>query len=117
MQLKIKHVLVDSRGSQLAAIKTGFKEALGALSPEAAPFMSLLSHTDWRVLLCGESSVSGPQVAARLQFQGFSKKSMVPQWLREIVLASSEDHLRKFLVFCTCLCSLGYELYGDLSMP
>jgi hypothetical protein len=37
---------------------------LKSLSLEAAPFLSLLSHTDWRVMLCGDSAVSGPQVTS-----------------------------------------------------
>ena len=41
---------------------TGFTEALHSLSLEAAPFLSLLSHMDWRVMLCGDSAISGPQV-------------------------------------------------------
>lgn len=101
VRLKIERVMVGSRKPHLLAIKAGFVEALKALSEEAAPFMSLLSHTDWRVMLCGDPAVSGPQVNAALRFSGFPKKSMVPQWIREIILSSSEDHLRKFLVFVT----------------
>lgn len=101
VRMKIDRILVHSRRLQLQAIKNGFAEALRALSEEAAPFMSLLSHTDWRVLLCGDTAVSGPQVVASLKFSGFPKKSLVPTWLKEIILSSSEDHLRKILVFVT----------------
>jgi hypothetical protein len=101
VRLKIDKVLVQSRRAQLTAIKTGFIEALNALSSDAAPFMSLLSHTDWRILLCGETAVSGPQVVSVLKFTGFPKKSQVPQWLKEFILSSSDDHLRQFLVFVT----------------
>ncbi len=101
VRMKIDRILVQSRAAQLEAIKDGFSEALRAVSEEAAPFMSLLSHTDWRVMLCGDSAVSAPQIIAALNFTGFPKKSELPQWLKEILLTSSEDHLRKFLVFAT----------------
>ena len=35
------------------AVKAGFVEAMFGLSPDAAPFLSLLSHADWRSLLRG----------------------------------------------------------------
>ena len=38
---------------------------------------------------------------AALLYMNFPKKSKVPLWLKEIILSSSEDHLRKFLVFVT----------------
>jgi len=101
VKLKIERIMVGSRLPHLLAIKAGFIEALKALSEEAAPFMSLLSHTDWRVMLCGDPAISGPQVNAALRFSGFPKKSLVPTWLKDIILSSSEDHLRKLLVFCT----------------
>lgn len=41
------------------------------------------------------------QVNESLKFLNFPKKSKIPTWLREIILSSSEDHLRKFLVFVT----------------
>jgi hypothetical protein len=101
VRMKIEHVLVKCRIKQLQAIKTGFAEALKALSEEAAPFLSLLSHTDWRVMLCGDFVVSAQQIVAACTFTGFPNKSETPQWFKEILLASSEDHLRKFLVFVT----------------
>jgi len=101
VRMKVENMLVGSRKPHLIAIKAGFVEALKALSEEAAPFMSLLSHADWRVLLCGESAISGPQVISALKFSNFPKKSQIPTWLREFILSSSEDHLRKFLVFVT----------------
>ena len=98
---KIQNVLVVEREAGLLAIKAGFVEALRALSEEAAPFMSLLSHTDWRVMLCGDPAISGQQVLSAMRFSGFNKKSNVPQWLKDILLSFSEDYLRKFLVFVT----------------
>lgn len=59
---KARLVLVGSREPALEALKAGFASALRDLSLGAAPFMGLLSHADWRVLLCGEEHVSGPQV-------------------------------------------------------
>lgn len=41
------------------------------------------------------------QVNDSLKFLNFPMKSKIPTWLREIILSSSEDHLRKFLVFVT----------------
>jgi hypothetical protein len=101
VRLTIDRTLVSSRQAHLQAIKLGFVEAMRALSEEAAPFMSLLSHTDWRVLLCGDTAITGQQVVAAFRFTGFNKKSMIPQWLKEIILSSSEDNLRQFLVFVT----------------
>jgi len=98
---KISSILVEQREPCLLAIKAGFIEALRALSEEAAPFMSLLSHTDWRVMLCGDPAISGQQVIAAMRFSGFNKKSNVPAWIKEILLSFSEDYLRKFLVFVT----------------
>jgi hypothetical protein len=98
---KISSILVEQREPCLLAIKAGFIEALRALSEEAAPFMSLLSHTDWRVMLCGDPAVSAQQVLSAMRFSGFNKKSNVPTWLKEILLSFSEDYLRKFLVFVT----------------
>lgn len=49
VSLKIENILMNKRLPQLTALKKGFVDALSALSEEAAPFLSLLSHTDWRV--------------------------------------------------------------------
>lgn len=98
---KIRSIMVDRRESCLLAIKTGFIEALHALSEDAAPFMSLLSHTDWRILLCGDTALNSQHVISVLKFSGFAKKSFVPEWLKSILLSFSEDYLRKFLVFIT----------------
>jgi hypothetical protein len=116
VRMKIENILVKSRQPQLLAIKAGFVEALKALSEEAAPFMSLLSHADWRVLLCGDSAISGPQVISVLKFSGFPKKSSIPQWLKEILIASSEDHLRKFLVFVTGSPSLSSSSRDEINV-
>lgn len=99
--MKIEKILLHSRSRQLEAMRRGFVEALTALSEEAAPFLSLLSHTDWRVMLCGESVVNAHQIVAALAFSGFPRKSQLPQWLKELILSFSDDLLRKFLVFVT----------------
>ena len=101
IRMKIENILIQSRLPQLEAIKAGFIEALKAISEEAAPFMSLLSHTDWRVMLCEDSIVNAEQIISALVFTGFPKKSELPQWLKEILSVTSEDNLRKFLVFST----------------
>ena len=63
--------------------------------------MSLLSHTDWRVMLCGDNIMNASDIISVLTFSGFSMKSNIPKWLKEILLLLSEDQLRKFLVFVT----------------
>jgi hypothetical protein len=113
VRLKINRIMIDMRLQQLQAIKLGFTEALKALSEQAAPFMSLLSHTDWRVLLCGETLINAAQVISSLKFTGFTKKSLIPQWLKEILLSSSEDHLRQFLVFVTGSPSMSTSSSGN----
>lgn len=101
VRMKVQKILVDSRLASLTALKTGFLEALQGLSTEAAPFLTLLSHSDWRIMLCGETVVSAPHIVSALRFSGFPKRSKVPVWLTDLLLSASEDHLRKFLVFVT----------------
>lgn len=62
---KARLILVGSREAALEALKGGFAGALRDLSPGAAPLLGLLSHADWRVLICGEEHVSGAQVRTR----------------------------------------------------
>jgi serine/threonine protein kinase len=101
VRLKIQNILVDSRLPQLTAIKAGFMEALQALSTEAAPFLTLLSHTDWRIMLCGDTVINAHQIISALKFSNFPRRSKISLWLTEILLSFSEDYLRKFLVFVT----------------
>ena len=70
---KARLILVESRKAALEALKEGFARALKDISAAAAPFLGLLSHADWRVLLCGEEHVSGPQVRAMKQPPGWVK--------------------------------------------
>jgi hypothetical protein len=101
VKLKVHKILIDDRLSALTALKTGFMEALQGLSTEAAPFLTLLSYTDWRLMLCGEAIINPQQIVACLKFSNFPRRSKIPQWLTEVILSASEDHLRKFLVFVT----------------
>ncbi|CAN0228569.1 unnamed protein product [Ectocarpus sp. 8 AP-2014] len=96
---KARLILVGSRRPALEALKAGFAEALRDLSPGAALFVELLSHADWRVLLCGEEHVSGPQVVAVLTWYGFPASSEVPTWVKSLLLSLPEDALRRFLIF------------------
>ncbi|CAM9525155.1 unnamed protein product [Scytosiphon promiscuus] len=96
---KARLILVESRKPALEALKGGFAAALRDLSPGAAPFMELLSHADWRVLLCGQEHVSGPQVVAVLTWYGFPDRSEVPGWIKALLLSLPEDALRRFLIF------------------
>eukprot|EP00903_Cladosiphon_okamuranus_P007175 g6967.t1 len=96
---KARLILVESRRPALEALEDGFARALRDLSPGAAGFMGLLSHADWRVLLCGEEHVSGPQVVAVLAWHGFPARSEVPTWIKSLLVSLPEDALRRFLIF------------------
>ena len=61
-----------SRQVQLEAVRAGFLEAIDGIFQNAAPFLRLLSHADWRVLLCGQENVNSAQVLAVLRFKGKS---------------------------------------------
>lgn len=101
VRMKTENILIHSRFKQLIALKEGFLEALQGISTEAAPFLNLLSHTDWRIMLCGDTVINPQQIIASLRFSGFPKRSKIPQWLTELICSASEDHLRKFLIFVT----------------
>ena len=98
---KIKYMLVGCRVKHLEAIRSGFWQALMDLSPEAAPFLRLLSPMDWSVLLCGEDNLKPADVVAVLEFNGYSPRSLIPKWLPQTILQFSPDNLRRFLIFCT----------------
>ena len=51
-----------------------------------------------------------------LKFNGFPQKSKIPVWLREIILSSSDDHLRKFLVFVTGSPSISSSSRGKMEI-
>lgn len=115
VRLKIQHILVDCRLAQLTALKMGFMEALQGLSTEAAPFLTLLSHTDWRIMLCGDTVINAHHIIAALKFSNFPRRSKIPQWLTQILLSFSEDYLRKFLVFVTGSPSLSNSFLSSSS--
>ena len=71
------------------------------LSPEATPFLRLLSATDWNLLLSGEDDLTAEAVTSVLRFQGYGSTSRVPLWLPSLVQQFSPDNLRRFLIFCT----------------
>ena len=71
-------------------------------------FLSLIFH--WL------SFLQFLQVNAALNFVNFPKKSQVPVWLKEIILSSSEDHLRKFLVFVTGSPSISSTSYKAIEI-
>ena len=111
--LKIRATLVSSRLTALRAIRRGFEQSLMDLSPEAAPFLRLLSSADWRVLLCGEDEISADAVVRALTFRSFPRESRLPEWFRTAVKRFSPDNLRRFLVFATGSASLprgGFEI-------
>lgn len=115
VRLKVQRILIDSREASLTALRTGFMEALQGISTEAAPFLTLLSHADWRIMLCGDTVVNVHQIISALKFTNFPRRSKIPQWLTEILLTLSEDMLRKFLVFVTGSPSLSQSFLSTSS--
>lgn len=102
---QVKDVLVEQRKRELQALKRGFMKALRDLSEEAQPFMCLLSHTDWRLLFCGQEYINSEQVVLCLRFQGFGPRQrpgcLTPQWLTAVLRSFSDNNLRRFLIFVT----------------
>jgi hypothetical protein len=101
VQAKVRHVLMECRLEALNAIRSGFWQAMVDLSPEATPFLRLLSATDWNLLLSGEDDLTAEAVTSVLTFQGYGPTSQVPRWLPSLVKQLSPDNLRRFLIFCT----------------
>lgn len=97
----MRSVLIDQRKGALEALRSGFWQALTDLSPEGAPFLRLLSATDWSLLLCGEEDLTAAAVRAALVFRGYSPSSGIPTWLPQTIEQFSIDNLRRFLIFCT----------------
>lgn len=98
---KVRVVLMESRVAGLEAVRAGFWQALLDLSPEASPFLKLLSATDWSLLLCGEEDLTPAAVKQVLAFKGYPPSSRVPTWLPQTIDQFSPDNLRRFLIFCT----------------
>lgn len=101
VRMKLEETLVNSRLKSLKALKKGFLEGWNGISTEAAPFIPLLSHTDWRIMLCGDTLIDVQQILDCMIFSNFPRRSKISQWIKEILLAASEDYLRKFLIFVT----------------
>ncbi|CAM9784798.1 unnamed protein product [Choristocarpus tenellus] len=116
MRAKVRLILVGSRLPALEALRNGFAGGLQDLSPGAAPFLGLLSHADWRVLLCGEEHVGGPQVVAVLKWYNFPSSSRVPEWLKSLLLSFPEDMLRRFLIFVCGTPSLPSPSAGEVEV-
>ena len=51
-----------------------------------------------------------------LKFNGFPQKSKIPMWLKEIISSSSDDHLRKLLVFVTGSPSISSSSRGKMEI-
>ena len=66
-------MLLECRRDGLEAVRSGFLQAMVDLSPEATPFLRLLSATDWGLLLCGEDGLTAEAVADTLRFSGHPK--------------------------------------------
>ena len=133
VRLKVKDILVQQRWKQLQAMKRGFTRALRALSEQAQPFLCLLSHSDWRLLFCGQEYVNSAHVISCLRFQGYEEKpkdkaghdqdqenkentdnkSPTPEWLRDILGSLSDDNVRRFLIFVTSSPSLPAPQLGS----
>ena len=98
---KVRHVLLECRRDGLEAVRSGFWQAMVDLSPEATPFLRLLSATDWSLPLCGEDGLTAEAVADTLRFNGYPKQSRIPASLTLAVEQFSPENLRRFLIFCT----------------
>ena len=99
---KARWVLTGCRVDSLTAMRRGFERALDELSPEASPFLRLLSSTDLRVMLCSDDDDLTPAtVLSCLTFVRFPRTSIVPDAMRRTISAFSIDSLRRFLVFAT----------------
>ena len=98
---KVRHVLLECRRDGLGAVRSGFWQAMVDLSPEATPFLRLLSATDWSLLLCGEDGLTAEAVADTLRFSGYPKQSRIPAWLPLAVEQFSPENHRRFFIFCT----------------
>ena len=61
---------MKNRRQQLEAVRDGFWWGIDALFQNGAAFLKLLSHADWRVLLCGQENVNAALVLAVLRFKG-----------------------------------------------
>ena len=97
----INDILIKRQQKELDSIKSGFISCLKELSIEALPFLTLLSHNDWRVLICGDISINSSKIIQSLSFTGFKKKSKAINWLKEIITEFDEILLKKFLIFIT----------------
>ena len=89
-------------GIHLKEYLTYFAEMYGY---PVAPFLSLLSHADWKTLLRGSDAeceiVSARVIISSLKFVGFPKNNLVPQWLKETLSNFTQDKVREFLIFTT----------------
>jgi len=67
----------------LQAIKDGFQAGIEGIFQSAAPCLDLLSHWDWRVLLCGQENVNAAQIISVLSFEGEEGKQ---SWQFQVVV-------------------------------
>ena len=98
---QVRFILLESRAAALEAVRSGFWQALLDLSPEASPFLRLLSATDWSLLLAGEEHLSAAAVARALRFRGYPPGAGVPRGLPVALARLSPDNLRRVHIFVT----------------
>ncbi|KAG5492820.1 hypothetical protein JKF63_01400 [Porcisia hertigi] len=96
ISLREKFDLVERRRTALEAIRKGFY-----CEPSLEHHLKLLSPSDLLLLLCGQMHVSAQAIVDALEFQGFSRTSNTPKYLKEVVLEMSQNNLRRFLQLCT----------------
>lgn len=96
ISLREKFDLVERRRTALEAMRKGFY-----CEPSLEHHLKLLSPSDLLLLLCGQLHVSAQVIVDALEFQGFSRNSNTPRYLKEVLLDMSQNNLRRFLQLCT----------------
>ncbi|CCW61402.1 unnamed protein product [Phytomonas sp. EM1] len=96
VELRVQFDLIERRKRALAAMKKGFYSV-----HSIEPHLKLLSPSDLVLLLCGVQHVSAQAIVDSLEFHGFDSTSKTPTYLKEFLLETSQNNLRRFLQFCT----------------
>eukprot|EP00760_Papus_ankaliazontas_P040027 PhM_4_TR9831/c0_g1_i1/m.13467 len=96
VELRVQHILVESRRRQLEAIKDGFMSCKALES-----HLSLLSATELSLLMCGNQHIQPDVIIQSLKFSGYPSTSQTPDMLKELLRRMTQNSLRRFLRLCT----------------
>ncbi|CCW68912.1 unnamed protein product [Phytomonas sp. Hart1] len=96
VDLRIEFDLIERRKRALMVMKKGFYSF-----QSIEPHLKLLSPSDLLLLLCGVQHVSAQAIVDALEFHNFDASSKTPIYLKEYLLETSQNNLRRFLQFCT----------------